>query len=114
MASTFVPSQYLRLHSLLQRTVASPSSATDSIGGSNNGSNDWYIAVDGLRNELIDLARAKPMDDAEKKEIEAGEHLRNEVFHQSRTVGSPTFLFSSQAKLPWADLLILSMLTSPH
>lgn len=69
MASAFVPSQYVRLHNLLQRAVSSRSAADQ---GPSSADNDWYIAVDGLRNELVDLARVKPMDDAERKEIEGG------------------------------------------
>lgn len=69
MAATFVPSQFLRLHNLLHRAVSSPSSST----ATGSGSNEWYVALDGLRNDLVDLGRVKPMDETEKKEIEGGE-----------------------------------------
>ncbi|CAO1630948.1 unnamed protein product [Sympodiomycopsis kandeliae] len=72
MASSFVPSQYVRLHNLLSRAVASPSSSAADTASNQGTSNDWYIAVDGLRNELVDLGKVRPMDDAEKREIEGG------------------------------------------
>ncbi|CAO1627452.1 unnamed protein product [Parajaminaea phylloscopi] len=65
MATSFVPSQFVRLHNLLQR-------AATQQAGSSASSNEWYIAVDGLRNELTDLGKVKPMDEAEAKEIESG------------------------------------------
>lgn len=82
MATTFVPSQYVRLHGALHRATTSPSSAASS-SSTGSASNDWYIAVDGLRNELVDLGRVKGADEAEKREIEGGEtgerrgHSRN-------------------------------------
>lgn len=78
MATTFVPSQYVRLHGALHRATTSPSSSASSSSSSSTGSasNDWYIAVDGLRNELVDLGRVKGADEAEKREIEGGEMRR--------------------------------------
>ncbi|PWN23540.1 hypothetical protein BCV69DRAFT_279473 [Microstroma glucosiphilum] len=68
MATTFVPSQYVRLHGALHRATTFPASSSST----GSASNDWYIAVDGLRNELVDLGRVKGADDAEKREIEGG------------------------------------------
>lgn len=65
MATTFVPGQYVRLHHLVQRAAASPSSSSGT-------SNEWYVAVDGLRNDLVDLGRVRGVDEVERKEIESG------------------------------------------
>lgn len=78
MATTFVPSQYLRLYNLVQRAAASPSGS----GGSNN---EWYIAVDGLRSELVDLGRIKSMNDTEAKEMESGELSSKSLFSEAHT-----------------------------
>lgn len=64
MASAFAPSRFERLHRLLLDAVHSPAKAAQS--------NDWYIAVDRHRAELVDLGRVKPRSDAERKEIESG------------------------------------------
>ncbi|PWN29407.1 hypothetical protein BDZ90DRAFT_216572 [Jaminaea rosea] len=74
MADTFVPSQFFRLHNLIQRAIAAPSSSAGT-------SNEWYIAVDGLRNELVDLGRVKAGDNAELKEIESGKITLGSTTH---------------------------------
>lgn len=65
MAAAFVPGHFEKLHRVLKDSVASPARVS--------ASNEWYIAIDRSRAELIDLARAKRPNEAEKREIQSGE-----------------------------------------
>ncbi|UZJ53454.1 hypothetical protein CBS101457_002774 [Exobasidium rhododendri] len=64
MAAAFVPSHFEKLHRVLKDSIASPARVANS--------NDWYIAIDRSRAELVDLARAKKPNEAERKEIQSG------------------------------------------
>jgi nuclear pore complex protein Nup205 len=65
MAAVFEASHFEKLHRVLKDAIASPARVSSS--------NDWYIAIDRSRAELVDIARAKRPNDAEKREIQSGE-----------------------------------------
>ena len=65
MAAVFLPSHFEKLHRILKDSIASPARVASS--------NDWYIAIDRSRAELVDIAKAKRPSEAEKREIQSGE-----------------------------------------
>lgn len=65
MAAAFVPARFEALQRTILGAVASPARVA--------GSNEWYVALDRARNELVDFARPRPPSEAERREIEGGE-----------------------------------------
>lgn len=73
MAATFMASHFEKLHRILKDSIASPARVANS--------NDWYIAIDRSRAELVDIARAKKPNEAEKREIQSGKVTIEGVTH---------------------------------
>lgn len=96
MAAAFEPSHFEKLHRVLKDSIASPARVSNS--------NDWYIAIDRSKADLVDLARAKRPNEAEKREIQSGECGGGSLFNEDGYLTS--FLFSPQAKLQLKELHI--------
>ncbi|PWN52683.1 hypothetical protein IE53DRAFT_384865 [Violaceomyces palustris] len=62
--SSFLPNRFEKLHRLILEASQNPARYSRS--------NDWYIAVDRNRSELVDLGKVKGPNEAERKEIQAG------------------------------------------
>jgi nuclear pore complex protein Nup205 len=75
MAASFVPSHFEKLHRILKDSIASPARVASS--------NDWYIAIDRSRAELVDIAKAKRPSEAEKREIQSGQSFSLPIVERS-------------------------------
>ncbi|MCO5590252.1 hypothetical protein L7F22_044221 [Adiantum nelumboides] len=73
MAAIFVPGHFEQLHRILTDAIANPAHVSQS--------NEWYIAIDRSRAELVDIARAKGPNEAEKREIQSGKVVIEGVTH---------------------------------
>lgn len=73
MAAIFVPGHFEQLHRILADAIANPAHVSQS--------NEWYIAIDRSRTELVDIARAKGPNEAEKREIQSGKVVIEGVTH---------------------------------